>query len=654
MTRVEPGGGGSVGIDPQLLQSMIAAMSSSAGEALTLVNGYISQLARVGLGTGSLARAGRDLAWAQDQVPMLNRRLSLARAMAGQNPGLTDVPAGAGALDFLTNQAAQAAGRSDGSSAVAAIEDRGNTDFILKDLQAHADDPAYLSAFFTALGPQGLAALGLQVTGYQQEGRQDQYQEWAATVGDAFAVATYQMPYRPDWISQLQPPGDLAADPAVPMLGAIQPFLSHGVYSASWLDPLGRYAIQQAYLQQQPGAGANPVSLDGIWTALSDNPAFAAQFYRQNFSSKSNPGDSISGIMSSPYLTSIADSAFAGLVRSATIAPAAADAGPYAANAQLTVRYFGQQDPGRPLSGPVRAVFGAITMNYFGWLARTVRAAAPGVGAQDMPGWQITASAGQWANFVQEAMHDKTTAAAMLAFYGGWVRQNEPVDWTQDPDVPTRQGFWNHTSLGYLNDFMAASYQAAGAPAGDSNTVISDIVAAGGSAFLTGLLLGPEAGVANALLEGTKDAFQETVYNGLSTAFGGGPDTTGGNGATSDLTSAQAQWDITVREWADPPNPAVPPGLKPDGTAVTPVTYMGQTYDGDVHAYEREYGGNFFDDQAGRLLALKTIQENPEALAAYNAWLQDPAVVAANGQAFGTTAAGQAWAGYARGFTGGR
>src|SRR5580693_5325864 len=127
MTRVESGGGGgSVGIDPQLLQSMINAMNSSAGEALTLVNGYISQLTRVGLDTGSLARAVQDLTWAQDQVPMLNRRLSLARAMAEQNPGLVDVTAGAGALDFATNQAAQAAGKSDGTSALQALEERGN------------------------------------------------------------------------------------------------------------------------------------------------------------------------------------------------------------------------------------------------------------------------------------------------------------------------------------------------------------------------------------------------------------------------------------------------------------------------------------------------------------------------------------------------
>ena len=55
MTRLEPdGGGGAVGINPQLLQSMISTMNSSAGDALNLVTGYISQLSRVGLDTSSL------------------------------------------------------------------------------------------------------------------------------------------------------------------------------------------------------------------------------------------------------------------------------------------------------------------------------------------------------------------------------------------------------------------------------------------------------------------------------------------------------------------------------------------------------------------------------------------------------------------------
>jgi len=649
MTRLEPdGGGGGVGIDPQLLQGMINTMNSSAGDALNLVYGYISQLSRVGLDTSSLSKAVQDLNWAQDQIPMLNRRQSLAQAMAEQNPGMVDVSAGAGALDFPTTQAAQAAGKADGTKALQAIEDHSNDDFILSELSQYADDPAYLAAFFTALGPQGLTGLGLQVTGYQQGGDQGQYKNWASTVGQAFATASYQMPYKSDWLGQLQLPNDPEAATTMPQLSLIQPFLEHGVYSSAWLDPLGKYALEQAFIQQRAMPGDVPVSLDGIWTALSNNPAVDVKFYQQNFSNKSMPADSISGVMSSMYMISVADSAFARMVQSATVAPAlAANSAPYAANAQLTVHYFGD-DGSLRTSGPVRAVFGTIAENYFDDLAYTVRAAAPGIGPKNIPGLQVTASESEWGNFLVEAMRDKTTSAQLLTFYSSWAN-GQPID-DRGPgleQVPQNQGFWNDSSLGLLNDFMARNYQGAGAPAGDSPISIADIVAAGGSAFLTSLVFGPEAGVADALLEGGKDAFQSATEQALKGVW---PDTVesspNGGEALTQLTGVQTQWANTVNRWYNgaPGQNQPPPGIDP-------VQYMGQSYTGDPTAYEKQYGGYFIKD--GKIEDPGTIAENPQALAAYNAWLQDPAVVNANEGRFRDTSLGELISQYANSYSGG-
>ena len=79
MAKVDDGGGGEEGIDPSALQSMISTMKSSAGNAQTLVNGYIGRFSQYGLDTGGLTKAAQDLTWAQDQVPMLSRRQSPAR-----------------------------------------------------------------------------------------------------------------------------------------------------------------------------------------------------------------------------------------------------------------------------------------------------------------------------------------------------------------------------------------------------------------------------------------------------------------------------------------------------------------------------------------------------------------------------------------------
>ena len=400
---------------------------------------------------------------------------------------MVDVSAGAGALDFPTTQAAQAAGNADGTKALQAIEDHSNDDFILTDLSQYADDPAYMAAFFSALGPQGLAALGLQVTGYQQGGDQGRYQGWASTVGQGLGhrqlpdavQAGLARPAAAAERSRGRPrPAAAVADPAVP--GARRLLLRLARPARQVRDTAGVHAAAAG-----AGRGARRSRWTGSGPRCRTTPRSTRSSISRTSASKGNPADSISGVMSSMYMISVADSAFARMVQSATVAPAlAANSAPYAANAQLTVQYFGD-DPSLRTSGPVRAVFGTIAENYFDDLAYTVRAAAPGIGPKDIPGLQVTASESQWGNFVEEAMRDKTTSAQLLTFYSSWAN-GQPID-DRGPgleQVPQNQGFWNDSSLGLLNDFMARSYQGAGAPAGGSPISIADVVAAGGSAFL--------------------------------------------------------------------------------------------------------------------------------------------------------------------------
>lgn len=663
--RVDPGGGGStVGLDPQLFGDLISSLSKESSAAQTLVSNYLGQLSRCGLDTSRLTAAAQDLTWAQDQLPMLKRRQSLAQAWEQQNPGLGPMaPAGAGYLDFPTNAAAAAAGQSDAIKVLQALQDHSSTDFVLSELTTNAADPAYLAAFFKALGPQGLAQLGLQTIGYQQQGQQAQYQLWSATIGTALATASYQMPFSQDWLNGIKLPQSEATSPE---LSLIQPFLSNGVYSSSWLNPLGQYALEQARLEAlQPGMMMPPPQLDGIWKAISHNPSFDAKFYAQNFANK-DPNASypptISYLLSNPMTPhSILDSAFAGMIQSATIPPDPSqfpglNPAQFAASAQLTVHLFGD-NPSLRTTGDVRQALGAIAMNYFSDLAHTVGAAAPGVGDQGaLPGFQVVASQSEWESFITEAMRDKTESARLLTFYGEWQQQHPPPSWVGQPDAPSHQGYWSNFSAGILNDFMASTYKTAGAPAGNSSDAIAEIAAAGGAAFLTSLVFGPEAGVAEALVEGGKDAFQTATESQLKTpfhavldaAFSGGTDQAGQISASS-LTDTQTIWDKTVRIWASQG------GLQQDGTAVVKPGVTAASVGGHpVQYYQQQYGGTFVDPSTHALLPLDQIQKDPKALAAYNAWLQDPAVSYANASEFQTQANGQVWDNYARSFaTGG-
>lgn len=667
MALMGPGGGGGseVGLDPQLFGDLITSLSSRSGNAQGLVSSYLGQLSRCGLDTSRLSAAAKDLTWAQDQLPMLNRRESLAQAWEQQHPGIGPmVPGGAGYLDFPTDKAAAHAGQSDGAKALQALEDHSNTDFIQSELAARGDDPAYLAAFFKALGPQGLAQLGLQVNGYQQQGNNHQYQLWASTVGTALATASYRMPFSDSWLNQLHLPGE-TDPPLVPELQLIQPFLENGVYSQSWLDPLGKYAMQQARLQAlEPGLEQIP-NLDGIWTAIAHNPPFDAKFYSQNFQNKdpnANYPPSLSWLMTNPMVQhSVLDSAFANMVQAATIPPDPSkypglNLAQFYSNAQSTVRYFGSSG-NLHTSGDVQQALGQIAMNYFSDLAHTIGAAAPGVGNQNsLQDFKVVATQGDWANFITEAMQNKTEAARLLTFYSEWNKQNPPMSWVGQPDAPTHQGFWSNFSAGVLNDFMASSYQAAGHQAGTSADAIAEIAAAGGSAFLASLVFGPEAGVATALVEGGKDAFQTATENQLKAPFQTVLDSAFSNGtdkagqiAASDLTNTQTIWEGTVRTWATSQG-----GLQPDGNVIVQPGVTAASVGGHpVQYYEQQYGGTFVDPSTHQLLPLDQIQHNPQALAAYNAWLQDPAVSYANAGEFSTKAQGQVWGAYARGFPAG-
>ena len=160
-------------------------------------------------------------------------------------------------------------------------------------------------------------------------------------------------------------------------------------------------------------------------------------------------------------------------------------------------------------------------------------------------------------------------------------------------------------------------------------------------------MFGPEAGVADALLEGGKDAFQNATEQTLKTVW---PDTVesspNGGEALSHLTGVQQQWADTVNRWYNgtPGQNQPPPG-------VDPVQYLGQSYTGDPTAYEKQFGGYFIKD--GKIEDPGTIAENPQALAAYNAWLQDPAIVNANEARFRSQGFGELMSQYANSYGGG-
>jgi hypothetical protein len=260
----------------------------------------------------------------------------------------------------------------------------------------------------------------------------------------------------------------------------------------------------------------------------------------------------------------------------------------------------------------------------------------------------------EWGGFVQNAMEDKTAAAALLVFYANWKAQ-QPLDNVaangqgDGPDTPGHAGYWNDQSLGALDYFFASNYQAAGAKAGDSSSSVKDILFealdAGGATLLTSVAFGPEAGAVELLADAGKDAFSSAVESSLGKLTGPLAEGHDGNPSASELaqqlTGVQERWSsLADNTWQQS-------GSQPghvSAKSIPPVYYNGVQY-------EKQYGGSFLDS-SGTVKPLDQIQQDPKALAAYNAWLTDPAISNAIAQQFSSQSEGSLNGQYANSFGG--
>jgi hypothetical protein len=354
--------------------------------------------------------------------------------------------------------------------------------------------------------------------------------------------------------------------------------------------------------------------------------------------------------MTDPELYHIlaSDQGFGKFLEAATIPPQG-DTGtkPFTDNAAQFVQLFGggSQDT----SSDVRQAMAAVAMNYFGDIQGTVTAAAPGAGSS------MGLTAPEWGSFVQNAMQDKTAAAFLMTSYASWRGQqiSDSVASNGQGDgksAAAYAGYWNDQSIGMLDHFFASNYKAAGAQAGEGSKAVlatlTDALNAGAATLLTSVAFGPEAGAVELLADAGKDAFSSATETTLGKITG--PLTEGGDSGAanasdaaskvfSDLTTIQGRWSSTVTgAWNQSQQNGGTPG-QVNPRDFPSVWYNGVQYTADPHQYEQQYGGNFLNSDG---TVMDSSQLGPKALAAYNAWLQDPAISSAVAANFSATSQG--------------
>jgi hypothetical protein len=639
-------GGGFQGINPSELQQLMKSMTGGVSGAQPVAGSYIGQFSRLGLDTSPITKLLADYSWATTQQPMLQRRYSLASHQPSGD--FTDgwTSEGAGTLLYTTTGAAKAAGTSDAKNMQAALDAR-NWKAIQAQLNAmsqNGGDADYMAAFFSQLGPSGLYALSMYARGAGGKGNDQMVQE---IVGSGLASASFEMPLSMKYLQGIEPKdpplGYVTAEmPGGFDTGSLAPFLTEGQFSDQWLQTISPAVLYQAGSIESPGGEGPPPGYDAIFTAISNSPGFAAKFYQQNASQLNN-------YMTDPVLYHYLANGqgFGKFLESATIPPAGeTNTRPFTANATALVQLFGDADSPIDTSSAVRQAMAAMATNYWGDLTGTVTAAAPGAGST------MGLSAKEWGMFVQTSMKDQTAAAFLLTYYASWNADQKPDflntggDAGDNANTPLNAGYWHNASLGALDYFFASNYAAATAGQPEEANKVTEIAvgafSAGASALLTSALFGPEAGVMELLGEAGKDAFSSASEESLKTVLGlladGGDDASDGSDAKkldSGLTAAADRWsDAANNMWTQSGSaPGNPKFLVEAGYKQGYVEYNGVKWTGDPAPYEQQYGGSFLNAD-GSMKTTDEIQQDPKALAAYNAWLQDPAVSATLGPEF--------------------
>lgn len=601
------------GIDPQLLAQLTSSLGKGVSTGQQLAASYLGQFGRLGLDTGAISKLMSDFGWAQGQQSMLQRRYALASHQPASQFVHGMATAGAGTLQFPTAASARQAGSKEGGklSQLIAADDWAGVQAELKTLAANNDDPDYMAALFKALGPSGLFYLSADYNTLKDSGHGAQADQLQNIVGQGLSAASYEFPLTQSYIEGLGPKDfGLYGDPGGNML-ALTTFLTVGTYSTQWLKTLSPYVL---YQEPTPGGDWPRPGTDAIFQAIANNPGYAAQFFQQNPARLAN-------FLADPLnVAQISNGAgFAAFVKAATIPPRGApDTSAYTANAKWLIEMFGQ-NPGDRTSGAVRRTMVGITTYYWNDVFASVTAAAPGADGDKHVGLGIPAQ--DWGNFVQEAMRDPSGAAQLLAFYGAWD-DNQP-----GYNVSSQQ--WKNASAYFMRAFFAYNYLKAGEPGGNADALASILADAGAAAF--GAIVFPEGEAAAGGMALVESALTEAEHEGTKAAFGNYIE----NAVGSYLAPGDNQNTSTAGALLNPAYQWADEALKTYNNDPNGPASFAKSAVHDPGYYEGQFGGNFIGTTGpykGKILPLSQIQGDPQALAAFNAWLQDPGVSTVIGQ----------------------
>ncbi|MFB9835714.1 hypothetical protein [Actinoallomurus acaciae] len=531
----------------------------------------------------------QSINWALGQVPTLKRRQSLAAAWdLGEFGASGYVPAGAGDLgQFSSSDAAGRAGAADGKRLKQLLRENRDKDIkpFIDKISANKGDADYAAALYRALGASGIAGLGAYVRRLLTSGDKTQADSAQRAIGDSLGLASHKIKIDEKWLAGFNRFGDHYN------YELMAPLLKYGSFSDQWLNLLGNHLLTD-------NGGMLPPRSDNIWEAMSRNPRFSTTFFGQNYGKILHIAN---GAISGPEG---AEHGVPDFIHAATIDGRGVNPKQAEANVRNIASYY-RTHPTEHAAPQVQKTYADIVDAYWDDLFASVSSPlltagdpvkpndpahettavdnpfGPGIGMPDQ----------YWGGLLQETLRDPEAAAHVLARY---------EKWRLDSAHKTSKSYWyNYSHNKLFPEYMKSQFlQAAGATQDQRKAFNQrlETVLGKGIDWSTS----PQSALKDMSLMAVKAA----VNKGISEISPDDP--------------PKINMDVFDhrRDWSDFANEEL---RQSSGTLGHPT------------AYQDRYGlgpdNGFIDPQTGGVKDISEIVKNPATLAAYNAWLTDPAVV---------------------------
>ncbi|MFG2964529.1 hypothetical protein ACGFZS_14740 [Streptomyces sp. NPDC048288] len=475
--RPDDGGGDFRGINPDRLGDLIKEIGTNSGDgaaaAPTRVNSWMSHARRLQMDTSRLTKITRHLSWAQDQLPMLRRRQSLAMDEEKRNKeiglGSGMVSSGAGDIGtFKTQSEAQKAAKKDAKAYKDG--DMSLADY-MKKLEANQTDPDYCKAAMDELGETALYRLQDGPMMFNPDNPEAGTRILATTVATAMRNGT-----------------TFKDENGNEDLQHLSGLLAYADFPTDVVANLGKQCL----------APGNYMYGEKVWEAMGNDPAASTKFLHDNM-------DVIPGWMKddSDHHGGMPDyqaKAFAEVIKAGTLGDFGADQDMAAENTEKLVTYYGKH-PDESTHPEIQAAFGQIIMTRWDDVQSILTDPAPA----DPGAGHVFVDDDAMRSFINEAMHNPKAAAELMAF-SKQKSDDLALAYPKNPEVLHASGMidgifssemmsvynevkqknaddaaeWNSTLTGQLttalNTGVEVAFDPGGAAASVSKAAINDVI----------------------------------------------------------------------------------------------------------------------------------------------------------------------------------